>query len=189
MSYAAYLKEMLYPLGIYQWENSINGAELDAIGAQLDEISDHLEDSQKEMLLCTAENFGLDGIGTLLRRLPVAPDISHQRAALAALLRVGDDSFTLAGVNDTLVGCGLNAVASETDESGVVEVRFPEVPGIPVGFSSMAEMIEAVIPCHLLIRYVYWYVTWAMVENRFVTWGDMESQQYSWRNLEEMTWK
>ena len=180
---------MLYPLGVYRWENSINAAELDAVGAQLDEISDQLEDSQKEMLVCTAEGFGLERIGALLRRLPAATDLSHQRAALAALLRVGDDSFTLAGINDTLVGCGLNAVANETEESGVVEVRFPEVPGIPAGFSSMSEIIEDVIPCHLLIRYVYWYVTWAMVEDRFATWNDMESKQYTWRNLEEMTWK
>lgn len=73
--------------------------------------------------------------------------------ALAALLRIGGDSFTLAAINDNLKGCGLNAVASETGTPGEVEVCFPEVPGIPDGFAEMKAIIEDILPCHLEIRY------------------------------------
>lgn len=186
MGCGAYLKDMLRPLGIYRLEGSINGAELNAIGVELDGAAAELEDTQREMLVCTAEGFGLERIEGLLHRLPAAADLIHRRAALAALLRIGDDSFTLAAINDNLAGCGLNAVVSETAERGVVEVRFPEVPGIPDNFEAMAAIIEDIIPCHLLIRYVYWFITWAMMEARFDTWGDIEATGLSWGALEKL---
>ena len=107
-------------------------------------------------------------------------------AALAALLRIGGDSFTLTAINDNLKGCGLNAVASETETPGVVEVRFPDVPGIPDGFESMRAILEDILPCHLDIRYVYWYITWALMEERFATWGDIEKLGPTWEELEKM---
>ena len=106
--------------------------------------------------------------------------------ALAALLRIGGDSFTLEAINDNLKGCGLNAVASETETPGVVEVRFPDVPGIPDGFESMRAILEDILPCHLDIRYVYWYITWALMEERFDTWGDIEAISPTWEELEKM---
>lgn len=186
MGYGTYLKDLLRPLGIYELEGSVNGAELEAVGAQMDIAAAELDDTQREMLICTAEDFGLERVESLLRWLPAAADLDHRRAALAALLRIGDDSFTLAAINDNLAGCGLNAVVSETGEPGVVEVRFPEVPGIPEGFDQMAAIIEDIIPCHLLIRYVYWFITWALMEARFDTWGDIEAGQYSWEALEKL---
>ena len=110
----------------------------------------------------------------------------EEQAALAALLRIGGDSFTLTAINDNLKGCGLNAVASETETPGVVEVRFPDVPGIPDGFESMRAILEDILPCHLDIRYVYWYITWALMEERFATWGDIEKLGPTWEELEKM---
>ena len=110
----------------------------------------------------------------------------EEQAALAALLRIGGESFTLTAINDNLKGCGLNAVASETETPGVVEVRFPDVPGIPDGFESMRDILEDILPCHLDIRYVYWYITWALMEERFATWGDIEKLGPTWEELEKM---
>ena len=187
MGYAAYLKELLRPLGIYDLsDGTVNGGELDAVGAELDGCAGALEETEREMLLTTAENFGLENIEVLLAHRPPAWDLEHLRAALAALLRIGDDSYTLAAINDNLAGCGLNAVVSETEEQGVVEVRFPEVPGIPDGFESMRVIIEDIIPCHLLIRYVYWYITWNMVEEKFVTWGALDQANLTWTELEKL---
>ena len=83
-------------------------------------------------------------------------------------------------------GCGLNAVASETSTPGRVEVRFPEVPGIPDGFDEMRSIIEDILPCHLEIVYVYWFVTWQLMEERFDTWGDIEALHLSWEALEKL---
>ena len=165
MSYGAYLRELLRPLRIYGLEGTANGGELEAQGKALD---------------------GLEAVEALLARKPVAASLERRRAALAALLRIGGDSFTLTAINDNLKGCGLNAVASETETPGVVEVRFPDVPGIPDGFESMRAILEDILPCHLDIRYVYWYITWALMEERFATWGDIEKLGPTWEELEKM---
>jgi hypothetical protein len=187
MGYSEALKELLRPLGIYDLsDGTINVGELEAIGAELDRLELALDRVQKEMLLTTAEEEGLALIEELLVHCPQPLDLAHRRAALAALLRIGGDSYTLEAINDNLAGCGLNAKVSETDELGVVEVRFPEVPGIPDGFAEMSQIIEDIIPCHLLIRYVYWYITWEMVGEKFRTWGALEQAGLTWEALEKL---
>ena len=173
MSYGAYLKDLLAPLGVYDLEGTVNGGELECIGAALDGVEQELEDIEREMVLSTAEGMGLERIESLLARKPVAGTLEERRAALAA-------------INDNLRGCGLNAVASETGESGRVEVRFPDVPGVPEGFEEMRAIIEDIIPCHLLVTYVYWYITWEQMEERFQTWGEIEEMDLTWGELEKL---
>ena len=186
MSHADYLRALLRPLRVYELEGTANGGELEALGAALDGAGAALEEIQREMLVSTAEDWGLEAIESLLARRPVAPSLDRRRAALAALLRIGGDSFTLAAINDNLKGCGLNAAASETGEPGVVEVRFPDVPGIPDGFDELKKILEDILPSHLDIQYVFWYITWALMEERFDTWGDIEAISPTWEELEKM---
>ena len=184
--YAGYLKELLRPLRVYELEGTANGAELEAQGQALDGVEAVLEEIQRELLISTAEDRGLEAIECPLARRPVMDDLEMRRAALAALLRIGGDSFTLAAINDNLKGCGVNAVASETGTPGRVEVRFPDVPGVPDGFEEMRAIIESILPAHVEIGYVYWYMTWAMMEEKFDTWGDIEALQPTWTELEKM---
>lgn len=186
MNYAQAMRELLEPLKVYHLEGTLNGGELDSLGAALDACGAVLEEIQREMLLSTAQGKGLEAMEKLLARRPVTHDLQRRRDALAALLRIGGDSFTLAAINDNLKGCGLNAVASETGTPGEVEVCFPEVPGIPDGFAEMKAIIEDILPCHLEIRYVYWYITWAMLEARFATWSDIEALGLTWGELEKL---
>lgn len=185
MSCADRLKELLRPMGVYRLEGTVNGGELEAMGAALDACAACLEDAEREMLLVTAEGMGLEAVESLLTRRPVADTLKRRRAALAALLRIGGDSFTLDAINDNLAGCGLNAKVNETDTPGIVEVRFPEVPGIPDGFEEMRRIIEDILPCHLLVRYVYWYVTWALMEKKFPIWRVLEDSGLSWVEIEK----
>ena len=184
--YGEYLKQLLYPLGVYRLENSFNGAELESIGGVLDGVQNLLEEVHKQADLTTAGESGLKRVESLFARQPVTNDPERLRAALAALLRVGGDSFTLSAINDNLAGCGLNAVASEGESAQTVEVRFPEVPGIPDGYEEMRKIIEDILPCHLAVEYVFWYVTWAMMEERFATWGDIEARNLTWEELEKL---
>ena len=105
MSYAEALKELLYPLGVYRLENSINGAELESIGAALDVIEEKLEKVHQEADLTTAEEEGLETFAKLFAKRPVTEDANRLRRALAALMRVSGDSFTLSAINDNLAGC------------------------------------------------------------------------------------
>ena len=181
-----YLRQLLAPLRVYRLEGTANGGELDAQGAALDAVQVRLEDTQREMLVSTAEGRGLEAIEVLLARRPVAGSLKRRREALAALLRIGGDSFTLAAINDNLKGCGINAVAEETGTAGQVKVYFPDVPGIPEGFEEMRAIIESILPAHLGIEYVYWYITWAVMEERFDTWGDIEALNLTWEELEKL---
>ena len=187
MGYTDYLIELLRPLGIYDWDGGVfQKAELAAEGQALDGCGAELDRVQREMNLATARDEGLAAVEALLPYRPVASGPERRRAALAALLRIGGDSFTLDGVNDNLAGCGLNALAEETGQPGHIEVSFPEVPGIPVGFAEMKKIIEEIVPCHIGIEYVFWYITWAMMEARFATWGDLEAGGYDWESLETL---
>lgn len=186
MSYAGHLKELLRPMGVYRLEGTINGGELESIGAALDIRANQLEEIQREMMITTAISTGLDAMEGLLSKKPLATGLERRRAALSALLRIGGDSFTLVAINDNLAGCGVNAVAEETGLPGRVEVHFPDVPGIPDRFEELCQIIEDILPCHLEINYVFWYVTWAMLEARFLTWGALEEGGFTWGEIEKL---
>lgn len=186
MSGADQLKELLRPLGVYKLEGSFLGAELETLGAALDQLRAELEKVQREMCLATAQDEGLERSAQLFVRRPVASTPARLAAALAALTRIGGDSFTLSAINDTIAGCGLNAAVTETDTPNTVEVRFPEVAGIPEGFGEMKKIIEDILPAHLLIQYVFWYQTWALLESRELTWAVIEEQELTWKQLETM---
>lgn len=184
MSYGAYLRELLRPLRIYGLEGTANGGELEAQGKALDGVEAAMEEVQREMLICTAEGRGLEAVEALLARKPVAASLERRRAALAALLRIGGDSFTLAAINDTISGCGVNARVEETEQAGTVEVSFPQVPGIPPNFEEIRVIIEDIIPAHLIIQYHYWYLTWQQLEQKFSCWQDIEDKNLTWYGLE-----
>ncbi len=186
MSHAEGLWGMLLPLGPYSRQGVYTAGELAGEAHALDGVLASLEELEREAMLDTAEGRGLEEIEGLLAHRPVAGTPAAHRAALSALLRIGGDSFTVAALNDNLKGCGLNAVVSETGETGVVEVRFPDVPGIPDGFQQLKTIIEDILPCHLQVNYVYWYITWAQMEERFPTWGDIEAGGYTWGELEKL---
>lgn len=184
MSCGDYLKNLLAPLGIYDLTASYNGGELEAQGQALDGVETELDELVREADLTTAEDWGLKQAANLFTRRPVAADAKRMRTALAALLRIGGDSFTLAAVNDTLSGCGINARARETGTPNYVEVWFPEVPGVPEQFERLRAIIEEILPCQLGIEYVFWYLTWAELEEKLHSWAAIEEKALSWSGLE-----
>lgn len=185
MNHAQRLWDMLTPLGPYRRQGVYTAGELAGEGHALDGVEAALEELEREAMLDTAEGQGLEKLERLLTYRPVAQNASIRRRALSALLRIGGDSFTLEAINDNLKGCGLNVAVSETEEPGVVEVRFPDVPGIPEGFEQLKKIIEDILPCHLQVNYVYWYITWGLMEESFSTWGDIKATEYTWDDLEK----
>ena len=184
LGYEEYLAALLRPLGVYDLQpGTINRGELAAYGRALDGAGEELDHTAREMSLTTARDFGLERIEALLPYRPVCQTARQRREALAALLRIGGDSFTPEAINDTLLGCGLNARAEETGRPGYVKVRFPNVAGIPEGFERLRAIIEELLPSHLDITYAFWYTTWAMVANRHPTWGEVAGSGLSWYGL------
>lgn len=186
MGYGEYLAELLRPLGVYDLsQGTINRGELDSCGEPMDEGEDHLEETEREMCLATAEDFGLEQVEALLPYRPVCTSVEERRDALAALLRIGGDSFTPAAINDTLAGCGINAEARETGTPNYVEVRFPDVAGEPEEFDRIRYIIEEILPCHLGIAYVFRYLTWEEAEEKFSGWEEPGELGLTWDQVKK----
>ena len=183
MRHAVCLRDLLQPLGVYDLSAPFNGGELDVQGEVLDGIMAWLEEIQRESSLTTAEDWGLEYIAKLFARRPVATQPRKLAAALAALLRIGGDSFTLAAINDTISGCGVPAVVKELGK-GQVSVSFPGIAGEPQGFQSLKEIIEDILPAHLGIEYDFWFLTWQELEDNFPSWQSIEDLELSWTRLE-----
>lgn len=180
------LKELLRPLGVYNLDNSFLGAELESVGERLDELQAHLEQIQREMCLATACGVGVERLAALFAQRPVTEDMQQMARSLAALARIGGDSFTLSAVNNTLEGCGVNASVAESAQPGMVAVRFPNVRGVPEGFERMRQIIESILPAHVLVQYLFWYATWEELEERALTWQMVHEQNMTWQEFETL---
>ena len=184
LGYEEHLAALLRPLGVYDLRaGTINRGELAAYGRALDGAGEELDLTAREMSLTTAKDFGLERIEALLPYRPVCQTARQRREALAALLRIGGDSFTLDAINDTITGCGIPAVVKETG-TGQVAVSFPGVAGEPDNFEELKKIIEDILPTHLGIEYDFWYLTWMELEANFPSWQSIESLDLSWVGLE-----
>ncbi len=185
MGYAEYLCSLLRPLGIYDLEGGgINGSEIAAAGAALDDAAARVANAEREGVLATAESEGLSLREELYARRPVNESPELRRQAIAALAMIGNDSFTLSAINKTIDGCGISALAEETDEYGLVRVIFPETPGIPAEFERISEIILDIIPCHLETYFYFRYLTFDECEAFGWTWDMVEAAEHTWHSFE-----
>ena len=105
--YEQYLIRLLAPLSLYNLRAPHNGGELAALGGELDSVSGLVELVERESLLATAESEGLDRREVLFAHKPAAVTQEDRREAIAALLRISEDSLTPEAINDTLTGLSL----------------------------------------------------------------------------------
>ena len=104
MSYAETLKDLLRPLGVYRLEEGYGAGELTGVGAALDGCGSELDRVEREMLLTTAQDTGLEAVESLLVRRPVTDSLERRRAALAPQLRIGGATVTQAAKQGQKVG-------------------------------------------------------------------------------------
>lgn len=186
MGYFEYLRDLLEPLRIYALdEENNNTAELAAAGQELDRAAARLDRAGRESVLETAEGEGIAKRERLFARCPVNASLPQRRRAVAALMQIGGDDFTLAAINRALNGCGIRARVDETQERGVVRVSFPDIVGVPKGFAQMREIILDIIPCHLLAKFWFYFLTWARCEELGYTWAQIEQANHSWASFQE----
>ena len=185
MGYCDYLKNLLRPLGIYDLsDRSLSASELEALGHGLDGAEAAIDYAERESALSTAEGEGLDRWEALFANTPVHYSTELRREAIAALLRIGGDSFTLSAINDTISGCGIKALAQEKEQFGYIRVIFPDVAGIPEGFEQIRTIILDIIPCHLEVEFYFRYLTWAECHARGYTWAYVHQKEHTWRSFQ-----
>lgn len=172
MGYAEELVRLLKPLGVYSFrEGSFSLGELQALGGALDTAQTQMGEMQRESIPATAENKGLDKMEALFRYCAGLTDVKARRAAIAAFLQFGGDSFTVQALNSCLQTCGVPCRVEETGQPEHVKVWFPKQMGIPAGFAQMRVIIEDILPCQLDIFYYFRYCTWQETENYGLTWA------------------
>ena len=97
---------------------------------------------------------GLDRREALFARKPAALTAEERREAIAALLRIGEDSLTPGAINDTLMGCGIRARATEKADRSL-KITFPGIIGIPAEFDQIQKIILDILPCHLAVEFFF----------------------------------
>lgn len=183
--YGGFLTELLRPLGIYDLTaGNANESELYALGNVLDGVAAELETAERESHIATAEGIGLDLREALFASRPAAPTTEQRRAAVIALMQIDGGSLTPEAINRTLTGCGIRALAEETD-TGHLRVRFPEVGGVPENFERIQKIILDILPCHLETDFFFRYMTWAECETQGFTWAEVESAGHTWESFEK----
>lgn len=187
MGYSEYLRELLRPLGVYALEESLNGAELDAEGAVLDGGNDEITLLERESSIITAEDFALLGYEEILPKHPISPVLTERRAAINALLRIDEGSFTPGALSSTIAGCGINAEVREGAERYTLEISFPDERGMPSDFEELKNRIEEILPCHLGYVYAFVYLSWReLMEKYGFTWRTLEARNLTWRQFEKL---
>lgn len=184
MGYSDYLKALLRPLCLYELDEGLGAAELEALGASMDAVCAALSDIERESVLPTAEDVGLSRYEEILPYHPASPGLAQRRAAIMALLRIDDGSFTLPAIRDTIRGCGIRCEVEESKTSQTVSIRFPGVMGEPSRFEAIRARIEQILPCHLAVEYLLQYLTWQTLEGYGLTWRKIESLGLTWTGLE-----
>lgn len=180
------LRQLLEPLGVYRWEGSFQWGELTSEGRALDAVAAVLGQLQEEMHLQTAGAETLSRWQQLLGAYRAGRTEAEQREALAALLRVGEDSFTLAAANDALQGCGIPARVEETGDPLKLTVTFPETGGVPADFAQLRETVEGLLPCHVQVQFQFTPLTWEKLAKQYPTWDDLETVG-CWKDFEMQT--
>lgn len=182
--YGNFLKALLRPMRIYDVDSGAGAAELNALGLAMDGLFAALEETEREMVVPTAQTEGLARYEALLPYRPASPSLAERRDAIAALLSVSGESFTVGALNSTLSGCGITATVEETGTPQTVRVRFPGTMGVPEGVEALKERIEMLLPCHLAVDYFYKWFNWLELESTFADWQALEMSGLSWAELE-----
>ncbi|MDO4815180.1 MAG: hypothetical protein Q4A83_01060 [Bacillota bacterium] len=153
MSYSDYLKNTLKPLGIYELDTGIGSAELNALGAIMDEVEEKLSKTYREMLPMTAEDEGLRKFEGLFPGAASTEDTAARRTAVNALMRLREYDCSDQGLNILLSDCGIPASVYETDTKEVLNVRFSGIQPEGEELKRLKQRIEAILPCHLEVIY------------------------------------
>ena len=186
MTYYDYLCRLLAPMRIYRTEReSLSGSELYAAGEALDGAQERMDHAAREGILQTAEDEGLTRRERLFAQCPVNVSAALRREAIAALARINADSFTLDAINSTLSGCGIKALAEETEKKGTVKVWFPNTVGVPEEFARVKSIILDIIPCHLLTEFYFRFLTWRECETQRFTWRGTEAAGHTWESFQK----
>lgn len=110
--------------------------------------------------------------------------LSQRRSVVKARL-LGAGTTTLAKVRETADSFDNGEVEVTVVPSEFkVQIKYTSIYGVPPNSHDFNQAIQAIIPAHLLLEYVYTYLTWQQLDNTGITWGGLEIAALTWGQLE-----
>ncbi|RJE48697.1 MULTISPECIES: putative phage tail protein [unclassified Dehalobacter] len=67
-----------------------------------------------------------------------------------------------------------------------VQIKFAGIYGIPPNMSDFQPAINRAIPAHLMVEYLYTYLTWLALNGAGLSWAELDAAQFTWAKFE--TW-
>lgn len=179
--YAAYLTRLLRPLGVYDLrEDSFSGAEIGVIGGMMDDLAGKMDGYLAQALIPTATEEGLS-LWESLMMLPPRSTLEERRLALAALTGISWDGFTPAALASAALGCGVYCTIEETGACAPLRIRFLSVYGRPEPWAQIKWILEALMPAHLELEYLFRWITWRETHEKPLTWRQVSGRSwYQW---------
>lgn len=73
----------------------------------------------------------------------------------------------------------------EENEKYVVKIKFVGTRGVPSNLEDFKKMLSQIIPAHLVIEYVFTYMTWKEFNSYDKTWKQWEDLRLNWKEFTE----
>lgn len=112
--------------------------------------------------------------------------VSYRRSVIKAKLR-GAGTTTKAKVQETAESFENGDVeVSVVPAENKVRIKFTGIYGTPPNINDFDKAINQIIPAHLLVEYLYTYLTWQQLDDAEITWVDLDDAVFTWEEFE--TW-
>lgn len=110
--------------------------------------------------------------------------LSYRRSVVKSKLR-GAGTTTAALIKDT-AGSYQNGDVTVTEvlRQNKIQVKFNGIYGIPPNMPDFRTAVDRIIPAHLLVEYLYTYLTWGELDGAGITWVDLDARGFTWEQFE-----
>lgn len=73
----------------------------------------------------------------------------------------------------------------EDNAKYIVKIKFVGTRGVPANLEDFKKMLSQIIPAHLVIEYIFTYMTWAEFDSYNKTWQQWDNLNLNWKELTE----
>ncbi len=154
MAYTEYLQRLLAPLGVYDLrEDSVSGAMVAALGDELDELWQALQEDLPDFFPQTAGQTALNQWEQVLPRYIHPEALADRHSALSYLLSRDDVNCSASAVTEALAACGIEAVVDEPDEDLSVAVHLTSTSMTEAELAELKLFVRGLVPAHLALSW------------------------------------
>jgi hypothetical protein len=168
----------------YYGGSDIVGNVLDREATELSGINANVADVLAQYFIDTA-TWGLAnwervcGIST-----DITKPIEQRRSVIRSKLR-GVGTVTAALIKNVAEAYNNGSVnVTENNAAYTINITFISVGGIPANLADIQAALRNIIPAHLVINFIFTYMTWSGLDAKAFTWDSLTTSNYTWAQYE-----